>query len=250
MAGTGGQSQLPAAAPGAMESLVGGIKLALEVVVGRLYRAMVLLVKHVTEAPQSFARDIPLFAVVLALLIWRRCVLRRRQEVARRFAAQLEEDLEFMQNLGLTQASEARGSPAEGASPPRLQTLCLFSADPQQEMAGLDSLPEDSLNKEETSEVREHSFPGEMTARLEVQTRLFKESSNTPQGQVAETKNTLEVSQKKITLIEKEMLDHLVKIAIPQENMQLFSQEAEKWSEGAWEMREEQQTCVKIQMNE
>lgn len=47
------------------------------------------------------------------------------------------------------------------------------------------------------------------------------------------------------------MLDDLVKIAHPWENIQLFSQEAAKRSEGAWEMRgAEEQTWVKIQMNE
>nr|KAF6320558.1 hypothetical protein mPipKuh1_008555 [Pipistrellus kuhlii] len=231
-----------------MEDLLRGVKVALEVVVGHLYRAAVLFVEHLAEAPQSLARDIPLCALAVVLLIWKRCVLQRKREVARWFTAQMEEDREAWQNLELTQACEW---PAEGACPLGLQTLSLCSVEPQEETAcGLDFLSEDSDSKEETSELLGLPFPRGMPARPDVQMRLLKGSSTTTQGQVPETKKAFQVSQKNIALVEKEMLDPLVKITIPGENMQLFSQEAAKCSEGAWEMREEQQACVKIQVNE
>lgn len=254
MSSAGSQSQLPAAAPGAMGSLAGGIKMTLQLVVGRVYRAavaVVVFVKHVRQAPQSLAWVIPACAALLALTLWRRYVFRRKPDAARRLAAQPEEHAESSRNLRLTQASGACAPPPEGARPPKSQTLCVCPADPHQHIHGLDSLLEDSRKKEQKSELPELPFPGAMKACLEVQTRLFEEPANTQQVQVAETKDTLEVPQKNTTLIEKEMLDDLVKIAHPRKNIQLFSQEAAKWSEGAWEMRgEEEQTCVKIQMNE
>nr|KAF6360232.1 hypothetical protein mMyoMyo1_011178 [Myotis myotis] len=223
----------------------------LQLVVGRVYWAVVVFVKHVSQAPQSLAWDIPPCAALLALMLQRRYVFRRKQDAARRLAAQPEEHAESTQNLRLTQASEACVPPPEGARPPMSQTLCVYVWQTLIKISTGSTLCLRTLAKRNKNELPELPFPGAMKACLEVQTRLFEESANTPQVQVAETKNTLEVSQKNTTLIEKEMLDDLVKIAHPRENIQLFSQEAAKWSEGAWEMRgEEEQTCVKIQMNE
>lgn len=234
---------------GAKESLVVGVKMSLQLVLGRMFGAVGVFVRRVSETPQRFSTVILLCAALMAFMLRRRYILRKKEEAARRFAAQLEGHQGLARQVRLTQAREACGAPPEEASPLKLQTLCVVVL--YRNITRFDSLLEDFHKKAQKPGLRERPFHGAMGGRLGAQTPLFKASPSSPRAQAAETKDILGASRKKAKLAEKEILEDLVKIAHPQENTQLFAQEAAKGPEGAREAREQQPpACVKIQVPE
>ncbi|KAF6090937.1 hypothetical protein HJG60_012276 [Phyllostomus discolor] len=219
-----------------------------QLILHQIVSAMRAFVKYVTETPRKFLGNI-LFCVVilLYLMLWRRYVLRKNEQEVDRFAAQLEESHESTQ-IRPTQAREVSVSPPEEPRPLTLQALCLAVL--LENINRFYPLLEDVL-KEQNDELLELSVHRVMMAWAEAQRRLFKESSDSLQVQGAETENILEASQKNVNQVDKEMPDDLVKMAHPEGNIQLLSQEAAKWTEGAQEMRElEKEACVKIEIHE
>ena len=130
-------------------------------------------------------------------MIKRRHTLKKKKEAAKRFSAQAEEYHEFTQKIRLfTQAHKAFRSPAEEASPLKLQSLCLVAL--HKDMNRFTSSPGDFLKKEPNNKLPKLLFHRVMMAYLQVQSQLLKESSESLHFQVAETKNILRASQKNV----------------------------------------------------
>lgn len=104
---------------GVMDGVLVAIKLAFEVVLEKIYAALLVFSKHLIQAPGilQFFLEILLYATLVVFVMKRQHILKKKQEGARRFSAQAEELHEFIENEPCTQANEAATSPPEEARP-------------------------------------------------------------------------------------------------------------------------------------
>lgn len=221
-----------AVSSGAMDGVLVVINMFLQLVMEQLHGALMVFSRHLTQAPRTleFSWEILVYAAVIVFIVKRLCTLKNKKEVAQQLTDQAEEYGKFSQKTRLfTQAYETMKSPPKVDSPLKLQALCLAVF--HKGMKSFISSPGDSL--EPKSKFPKLLFHTMIITRLQAQTWLLQESSESLRLQVIETKDILRASQNK-----RQIMCGLSKIAHLQENLKVLSQEVAEWTEQVWEGRE------------
>ena len=229
-----------AVSSGAMDGVLVVIKMFFQLVMEQLYGALMVFPRYLTQAPRTleFSWEILVYVAVIVVIVKRLYNLKKEKEAAQQLTDKAEEYGKFSQKTRLfTQAYEAVKSPPKVDSPLKLQTLCLAIF--HKGMNSFTSLPGDSL-KEQKSKFPKLLFHTMMITRLQAQTRLLQESSESLRLQVIETKDILRTSQNNVNQVQREIMCGLSKIAHLQENFKVLSQEVTEWTERVWEGREQQ----------
>lgn len=227
-----------AVSSGAMDGMLVVIKMFLQLVMEQLYGALIMFSRYLTQAPRTleFSWEMLVYAALFVFIVKRLYTLKKKKEAAQQLTDKAEEYGKFSQKTRLfTQAYETMKSPPKVDSPLKLQTLCLAVF--HKGVNSFTSSPGGSL-EEQKSKLPKLLFYTMMITRLQAQTRLLQESSESLRLRVIETKDILRASQNNVNQIQREIMCELNKIVHLQENLKVLSQEVAEWTEPMWEGRE------------